>query len=107
MASSSAVVHPTVTVLPLAAESVTVNVAVAVSGVPFGDGHVVHREAGGWSSSVIVPMPEPSATVAFDGVARMMSNVSSSSSVTSPLTVTTICTPVDPAVIVPLVPAAA
>ena len=63
----STVAYATVTSLPLAAPSVTVNVAVVVPVLPSTTVRSPIDSAGAGSSSVIVPAPVPSASVAFDG----------------------------------------
>ena len=64
----AAVAQSTVTAWPLAAERVTVNVAVVVPALPSVTVTSSTDRVGGASSSVIVPSPEPSAIVALDGL---------------------------------------
>ena len=59
------------TVRPLAALSVTVNVAFVVPESPSITVASFTERAGGASSSVIVPTPWPSAIVAFAGLERL------------------------------------
>ena len=61
----------TVTVCPLAAESVTVKVAVVVPALPSVTVTSSIDRVGGASSSVMVPAPEPSAIVALAGLVRL------------------------------------
>ncbi len=85
----SAVVAVTVTVWPLAADRVTVNVA-----VPAASDTVTSPidTVGAASLSVIVPTPTPSAINAFVGADRFSVNDSGASSVVSSITATdTVC----------------
>ena len=82
----SASAYPTVTRLPLAALSVTVNVNAADPPFPsitLGD---EIDSIGAASSSVIVPVPLPVASVAFVGLLSFTATVSSDSSLVSPVT---------------------
>ena len=89
-----------VTVFPLAAESETVNVAVVVPALPSARETSSIERAGAASSSLIVPIPEPSAIVALTGLDNVTVKVSLFSSTTSPFTVMTIVVLVAPAAIV-------
>ena len=83
----SASAYPTVTRLPLAALSVTVNVNVGVApDVPSVTLDDEIDNIGAPSSFVIVPMPVPAEVVAFVGLLRLTTTVSSDSSVVSPVT---------------------
>ena len=74
----------TMTVLPLAAESVTVNDAVVEPELPSVTATSLMDKDGSASSSVIVMTPCASEIVAFDSPERFTVNLSSSSSVVSP-----------------------
>ncbi len=102
MALASEVAQFTVMVLPLAEESVTLNVAVVEPALPSVTETSFTERVGGRSSSVIVPTPEPSEIVALPGLDRVRLKDSLTSSRTSPFTVTPIVVPVAPAAIVRL-----
>ena len=90
------------TVFPLAAESETVNVAVVVPALPSVTVTSSIDRVGDASSSVMVPVPEPSAIVALPGLDSPTVKVSFASSVTSPFTVMATVAVVAPAAIVRL-----
>ena len=104
VAVPAVVAQSNVTALPLAADRVTVKVAVVVPALPSVTVTSLTDRVGAASSSVIVPRPEPSAIVAFPGLERVMPKVSSISSSTSPFTVTVNVVVVEPAetVLLPL-----
>jgi hypothetical protein len=108
-ALSDAVAYPTVTVLPLTAESVTVNEAHWPNGgetggvqgpTPTSPSFTATASeidsVGSGSSSVIVPSPCPSATFAPTAPERFTKKVSSASSSRSPCTGTLIVFAVSP-----------
>ena len=75
------------TVLPLAADSVAVNVAVTVpASTSVTVTLLIDERSGVGSLSTIVPTPWLSAIVAFTGLERFATNVSSNSSSVSPTT---------------------
>jgi hypothetical protein len=94
----SPVAYCTVTVCPLATDSVTVKFALVVPLFPSVTVALPTESDGGPSSSLIVPTPVASAIVALDGFERLSVNVSSNSSIRSPLTVTLTCFVVCPGV---------
>ncbi len=93
MAVPSAVAYATVTVLPLAAESVAVNVMLAVPALPSVSETSLMVSDGAVSSFTMVPAPWLSAIVAFVAPDRFTTYVSLGSSVRSPTIGTgTVCT---------------
>ena len=100
VAEPAAVAQSNVTAWPLAADSVTVNVAVVVPAFPSVTETSLTEREGAASSSVIVPRPEPSAIVAFPGLESVMPYVSLASSTVSPFTVTVNVAVVEPAAMV-------
>src|SRR5436190_1549598 len=86
-----AVVYATVTVCVLVGVSVTVNVAVVVPLLPSVTLALLIVSAGSTTSSLtMVPTPWAPLMVAFVGLLKLTTNVSSGSTVVSPLTVTVI-----------------
>ncbi len=106
MAVPSAVAYSTVIGLPLGADRLTVNTASTVPESPSTTVTSSIERLGGGSSSSIVPVPCPTAIVAFVGLDSSTVNVSSNSSSTSPSTATAIVRLVAPGsnVSVPLAP---
>ena len=90
------------TVVPIAAERVAVNVAVSCPRSLRETETSLTERAGSGSSSVIVPSPEPSPIVAFEGLDRVMPKFSLPSARRSPFTVMPIVAVVAPAAIVRL-----